>query len=163
MQTAGRIGDEDILAAGLRRLQGVVQDRRGIGPVRLHDQVGPAAAAPDFQLFDCGGTKGVRRRDDGALAGPAVAVGQLADGRRLADAVDAHHQDHMRFLDPFFPPTRSLEQLEQLVGQKLASLPGADRPFSPAVLPDLLHQAFAGLDSQVGPDQKEFQFLQLFR
>jgi hypothetical protein len=52
------------------------------------------ALAPDLELLDGGGAEGVAGSHDHAEALVAILLGELADGGRLAAAVDADDQHH---------------------------------------------------------------------
>jgi hypothetical protein len=63
-----------------------------------------AEAFPVYgQLVDGGGSEGIGRREEDLLHAldPAEVVGELRDGRRLADAVDAQDENEER--DPRLP------------------------------------------------------------
>src|SRR5690606_15018729 len=54
--------------------------------------VDPGAVRPYLQLIDSGGTKCIRGADERLASLELELVGQLADGRGLAGAVDANDQ-----------------------------------------------------------------------
>ncbi len=95
VQTAGSIGDQHVDVAGLRRLQGIEDDRGGVGALLLRHHRDAVALAPGLQLFHGRGAKGVTGGQHDLVALLLKAVGELADGGRLAGAVDTNHQDHV--------------------------------------------------------------------
>ena len=70
----------------------------GSAPGCLRDDRNAVALAPDLQLLDGRGAKGVAGGQHDRVARVLQAVGELADGRGLARAVDADHEDHERLV-----------------------------------------------------------------
>ena len=64
----------------------------------LDDDRRAGALAPDLQLLDRRGAERVARRQPDLESGLAQLGRQLADGRGLAGAVDADHQNDMRLV-----------------------------------------------------------------
>jgi hypothetical protein len=81
--------------------------------------------APDLQLLDRGGAEGVAGGEQHAIILLLQPVGELADRRRLARAVDADHQDHVRAgKAPHFERLRDRsEDLLDLLGEDRAQPP----------------------------------------
>ena len=98
VQAAGRVDDRHVGAAGDRRRDGVVGHRGGVGAHRLLDDVHAGALGPDGELVHRGGAERVRSAQQDLLALAGQHRGQLADGRGLAHAVHADHQDDIRLL-----------------------------------------------------------------
>jgi len=142
VQSTGRIDDDNIRVSCLGRLDAVVGHRGRIGAVLLLDDGDPRPVGPDLELLNGGGTKGVCRSHQHALARLLVLVGHLADGRRLADAVYADHHNHVErigqrgveisgaLVRPFKhqPSNFVSDQLVQLLGRNVLLLrhPGLD-------------------------------------
>ncbi len=97
MQTAGGVDDHHVLAARLSGGEAVVDDRRRIAARRLLDDLAVTAPRPFRELFDRGRAERVGGDDERRLAELLEAVGDLADRRRLAGAVDADDEQHARF------------------------------------------------------------------
>ena len=95
-KSSGRVGDDDVATAGHRRVEGVVDDRRWIGARGMGHELAVRSIGPDAELIDGRGPEGVGRGEEDGTALRSVEVGQLADGRGLAGAVDADHEDHRR-------------------------------------------------------------------
>ena len=68
----------------------------GSPPSRPRTVSTPDPLAPRLELVGGRGAEGVGRAEDDALAVAHERAGDLADRRRLAGAVDAHHQDDAR-------------------------------------------------------------------
>ena len=144
----------DVKLAGARQR---VEGKPGrVGALVALDDRGKRAPRPDAQLLDRGGAEGVARGEQDRLPfGPELG-GELADGRRLARAVDADDQDHERALirvDHQRPGDR-LERALDLVSEDLFHFLGAD----PALVAPMRHglanarrrgEAEVGLDEDV--------------
>ena len=98
MQAAGGVDDDNVRAAGLRRLNGVEHHGGGIGSLLVFDDVHARALRPDGELVGRRGAERVRRREQNAVAFFLELGGKLADRRRLADAVntDDEHDRRLR-------------------------------------------------------------------
>ena len=80
-----------------RGLLHAVEDDAGSVAAFLAGDDGRAdALAPDRQLLDRGGAEGIAGREQDAVICFLQPLAELADGRRLARAVDADDQDHVR-------------------------------------------------------------------
>ena len=73
---------------------GVEGDGRRIRAAGRAHEVGLRALGPGLELLGRGGAERVGGADHDARAGLVQLVGELADRRRLAGAVDAHDEDH---------------------------------------------------------------------
>ena len=95
MQAACSVDEHQIRARFLRALdRGIAHARRVASPLAFnHFDIG--TARPDLELLDCGGAEGVGAAQDNVAARIGGFLGKLADGRRLARAVDAH-EEHKR-------------------------------------------------------------------
>ena len=78
--------------------------------------------------------------------------GELADGRRLAGAVDADHQDH-RGVVADVEDRRLPEELRNLVGECLVELRELASRFEPA------HELGGGTDADVAGDERLLESL----
>ncbi len=96
MQPAGGVDEHDVALARLARRERVEHDRRRIRAGPRPDDVDAGAGRPDLQLLDRRGAERVGGADQRRLAGVLEQPRQLADGRRLAGAVDADDHDDVR-------------------------------------------------------------------
>src|SRR5262249_25559796 len=80
---------------GLDRIEG---NRGRVGAWRLLNHVDAGAIAPDLELFDRGGAKGVRGRDDHVAALGLEPGRQLGDRGGFPHTVNPHHHDDQRRL-----------------------------------------------------------------
>ena len=94
VQAAGRVDEDDVLAARLGGLDRVVGDRGGVAALLRADDVDLRPLGPDLQLLVGRRAERVGRSEDDREPVLAQLVGQLADRRRLAGAVDPDDQDH---------------------------------------------------------------------
>jgi hypothetical protein len=99
MQPAGGVDDHDLRAILLRLLDGLEGDGCRVLALALwaHD-ARTRAFGPRRELLDGRGAEGVGGTDDHAAVVCAQEPGELADGGRLADAVDAHDEHDGRAL-----------------------------------------------------------------
>jgi hypothetical protein len=89
VQAAGRVDEDDVPPAALGSGDRVVRDRGGVASFRRADEVGPGALRPDLELLVGGRAERICGGDEDRAAVLGKAVGELADRRRLAGAVDA--------------------------------------------------------------------------
>ena len=94
VEAAGGVAQHHVRAPGLGGLKGVEEHRAGVGPLVLAHQLTAGALRPDLQLVRRSGPEGVRGAQQHPLALALELMGQLADGRGLAHAVDADEQHH---------------------------------------------------------------------
>ena len=78
VQTPRRVHDQDVGLRGPGSLPGVKGHGRRVAALPLGDDPHPGALAPDLELFDGRGPKGVRRRHDDALPPLQELRGELA-------------------------------------------------------------------------------------
>ena len=90
VQAAGRVGDDDVDAAGLGRGDRVEDDRAGVAAGRALDDLDAGSARPRVASCSIAAAPGsVGRRDQHRQAQLLAQVpGELADRRRLAGAVE---------------------------------------------------------------------------
>ena len=93
---AGGVREHEVRVAGRRVTDGVVDHRGRIRSVRPLDEVGPGAGGPGRELFARRGTEGVAGGDHHLFSTVGLPPRELADRRRLADAVHADEQPHAR-------------------------------------------------------------------
>ncbi|MET3144314.1 UNVERIFIED_ORG: hypothetical protein ABIB63_000112 [Xanthomonas axonopodis] len=162
MQAAGGVGDQHIGAARLGGLQRVERHRSGIGVLSLRDHGHAIAIAPGLQLRHRGSTEGVAGCQHQAAAVVLEALGELADGGGLADAVDAngkHHErferavDHQRLGD-------RLQQRDEVGAQGLEQRLGIDEFARFHPLAQAVDQRGSGADADVGGDQRSFDLVE---
>ena len=79
-----------------RLLDAVEDDPGRIAAFLAGDDRRADAVSPDLQLLDRGGAEGVAGGEEDAVILFLQPVGELADRRRLARAVDADDEDHVR-------------------------------------------------------------------
>ena len=127
MQAAGGVDDHHV-AAGADR---VVGDRGRVGAVLAADEARAGTPGPDLELLLGGGAEGVGGAEGHLAAVLAQLLGELADRRRLAGAVDADDEDHRRALSDLERGRRPKERRD-LLGQRGVEvgevLPGLETP-----------------------------------
>ena len=96
MQAACGVADDDVAAARSCRCDGVKNDGGGVRALVLADDVAVRTLRPDLKLIGCRGAERVARAQQDLLALIVQLVGKLADGGRLADAVDADDENDRR-------------------------------------------------------------------
>ena len=96
VEPPGGVRDDDVDAAGHGCIQGVEDHGRGIGTGSVGNELAARSVCPDSKLIDRGGTESVGRGQKHRAALGAVAMGELANRRRLAGAVYADHEDDRR-------------------------------------------------------------------
>ena len=116
MQPTGGVDEHHVAFARPTGLNGVEDDRRGIGSLLRTHHLDTRPLRPDCQLVDSGGPKRVRRADQGLLPLRTEHAGELADGRRLPRAVHTDNQDD--------PGQRAVRRRHRDVGQNGVNLTG---------------------------------------
>ena len=96
LEAAGGVDDQHVLAGRGRLLDAVEDDSGGVAAFLAGDDRRADAVAPDLQLLDRGGAEGVAGGEQDAIILLLQPMAELADGGRLAGAVDADHQDDVR-------------------------------------------------------------------
>ena len=96
MQAACGVADDDVAAARSCRRDGVKNDGGRVRALVLADDVAVRTLRPDLKLIGCRGAERVARAQQDLLALIVQLVGKLADGGRLADAVDADDENDRR-------------------------------------------------------------------
>ena len=95
MQAACSVNEHQIRTRFLRTLDRGITHTRGVTSPLTLDHFDIGAASPDLELLDRGSAEGVGAAQDNVAARIGGFLGKLADGRRLARAVDAH-EEHER-------------------------------------------------------------------
>ncbi|CAI8697549.1 hypothetical protein EMIT0111MI5_60374 [Burkholderia sp. IT-111MI5] len=94
-EAAGRVDDQHVMVVALRPVDGRQRDVDGLLVRRRREEVGADLFAHRFQLHDGGRTIHVARHGQHLLLVLlAQQLRELADGRGLARALQAGHQDH---------------------------------------------------------------------
>src|SRR5688572_1683700 len=96
VQAPGRVDQDRIAAPGLARLNRVEHDGGGIRAFLRADDVDVRPLGPDRKLLDGGGAERVGRTHQRLLPRRLQQIGEFADGRGLASAVDADDQRDVR-------------------------------------------------------------------
>ena len=79
VQAPGRVDDDDVAAARLRRRDRVERDGRRVAAALRGDEIGPSPLRPCLQLLARGRAERVGRADHAAQPGLAQMVGDLPD------------------------------------------------------------------------------------
>ncbi len=162
VQASRRVGDQDVDAAGLRRLQRVEHDGRGIRAGRLRDDGDAVALRPDGELLDGRGAERVAGREHHRQSLALEAPRQLADRRRLARAVHADDQDHVRLLRPV-DGERALDGLqdrEQRVGERRLERAGVRELGALDLAVQVRQDDLGRVDPDVGGEQARLELLE---
>ena len=162
MQAAGRVDEHDVGAARAGGGHAVVHDGRGVAALRLLHDVAAHALGPLGELLHGRGAKGVAGHHERRLAHLLEPPGDLADGRRLARAVHADHEDHGRLrgdVDALRLGILGLEHagdhVGELVHERLARLDLLGR----AALLELVDDLDGAVHADVGGDQQLLDLL----
>ena len=160
LKAAGSIDDQHVLAVRRGLLDAVEHDSRGVAAFLAGNDRRTDPIAPDLQLFDGGGAERIARGQQNTIILLLEPMAELADGRGLARAVDADHQDHVR---PGKTP--DLQWLRDW-REDLLDLLGQDRPKAPFVEPfeflgsDGFPNAARRLRTQVRGNQRFFDIVE---
>ena len=95
VQATGGVGEHEVDVARRRPLDGVEHDRARIAALAPPDELDAGPLGPRRQLLGGSGPERVAGGEQHAATGGDLLVGDLADARRLADAVDADEQPHV--------------------------------------------------------------------
>ena len=154
LEPPGSVDDQHVVARRGRLLDAVEDDAGRIAAFLAGDHRRADALAPDLQLLDRCGAEGVAGSEQDAIILLLQPVCELADGRRLAGAVDADDEDHVRTWK-----ARDFQRLGDR-SQDLFDLLGKDRSKAALVealellLRDRLADAVRCLRTEVGGDQR---------
>ena len=159
MQPAGRIDDHRTGASRAPRLHGIERYGPWVGPRLMRDHVDPRALTPEPQLLDGRGTIGVGGGQQRVAAFASEQVGQLANRRRLARAVDAHHEhDGRRSLEVqrARPPAHLPREVGLQVPQRVG---GRTKVGTGRLAAQVGDHPFRGGHTGVGGDQRRFEIV----
>ena len=96
MKSPSSVNEHDINTFINASLNGLVSDGGRIGARVLADGTHTDAFSPRLQLLASGGAEGVCCTEEDRLSLGDENARQLAAGRRLTRAIDAHHEDDSR-------------------------------------------------------------------
>ena len=148
-------------AAALPRARdGIEGDRARIGPLRALDQLDAGALRPALELLDGRGAERVRRADDHRLPERLAQVpGELADGRRLARAVDADDEDDGRVRADVDRVVAGAGELGEQLGEPLRERLAADEVALLRLALEALDHLGRRAGAHVGEDQRLLEAL----
>ena len=155
LKAPGGVDDQHVDAGRGRLLHRLIDDARRVAAFLARYDRHADPLGPGGELADRGGAEGVARRQHDAVILLHEQMGQLGDGRRLARAVDADDQDHLR-------PGKGVDlQRGGDLGQRLLHLLGDDQANAQVFhvpLEAAFRQARAdmtgGFGAEVGSDQR---------
>src|SRR6185436_5142638 len=158
VKPAGGVHDQDLRAAGLRRLHRVEGHRRGIGPGPLaHDRdVDPLA--PALELVDGRRAERVARAQDDGVPVLAEPPRELAAGGRLAGAVDADDEHDRGLGIEVERRSGAGQRLAEMVPQRAPRI-AVGEASGARLLPDLLHECFGGVETEIGLKEQRLELL----
>ena len=96
VEAPGSVDENDVDAAGPRRVNRIEGDARRIGTGLVAHDLHAGAISPQSQLIGGGGAKCVAGGHQHRLALRGVPVRELANRGGFADAIDAHEEDDER-------------------------------------------------------------------
>ncbi len=152
VQTPRGVDDDDVAPVACRPLDRLVGDRCGVRPALGADERRVGALRPDLQLLFGGRAKRVCSAQDDRMAVLAQPLGQLADRRRLAGAVDADDEQDAR-VGVHVERRRFAEQIRDLFRQGGGEVGDVLPPFEP------LHERGRRGYAHVGTNQSLFETL----
>jgi len=161
LQPAGRIHDYVIRLVGTSCLQRIEDHGTRVAAPALPYHAAAATPAPDLQLLDRRGTKGVGGAQHDRALLVLETVGELPDRRRLSRPVHSHHQYHGRRLGHARRSAfASLQDLEQLLANETLQLGGIVQLVALHAFLDALEDFFGRSHPHVRRNQREFQFVE---
>ena len=96
VQSPCGVDDYSVSTSCLCGADAVIHYRCGVAALLMADDVRSRALCPNVELLACGGTEGVACAQKHLFAVGFKSCRELADGRRLADTVNANHEDDRR-------------------------------------------------------------------
>ena len=156
MKTAGSINDQQIRLAGLGRLHSVINHRRRVAARLMLDQRHLGALGPHSQLIVSSRAEGIAGGKHHTAADLLKAQRQLSHGRRLANAVNAHHEHDHR---PAQRRTGNIHFLHQEILEHFAGHGGVLDLLLLHAAAQLVNDLGAGAYAHVGQKQNVRQFL----
>ena len=166
VQTPRRVDEHHVGPVRNGRAERVESDRCGVGTHVLPDHRRARPLGPDGQLVDRRSTERIGRADVDLAARSGQLGRQLADGRRLACAVDPHDHQHVRRPFGQFQPeilgrsVRLLHQRRDLVAQDAAQFGRVHVLVARDALLDAADDLDGRLDPHVGGDEHLLQIVQ---
>ena len=160
MKASRRVDEKDVGPSGLGRLHSVVDDRSGIRPFCRADDVDAGSLRPFGQLLVGCRAESIRARDQHSFALIAIIGGQFADGRGLADSVDADDENDR---GTFFKIIGVLALFHLVADAQDQLLPAVRTILDPLVLhllPQIVKKLFGGLYADIAHDHGFFQLLE---
>src|SRR5688572_3838211 len=94
VESASGVDQQNVDAAAFRRLNAVEDNGRRVRAGLMFDDIDANPLAPDVELFDGGGAKGVACHQQNFFPSAAILGGEFTDGRGLADTVHAEKKNH---------------------------------------------------------------------
>ena len=159
MQAAGGVDDYDVAVSGLGSADAVIHDGGGVAALLVADNVHPGAFRPDAELLGRGSAEGVARAEQDFFALRLELSGELADGRRLADAVDAYHKDDRGLGVELQCRVADVQKLCQYLDKPLARLVAIAEAALPCHLLEPLYDRRRGRRADVGHHEQLFKLV----
>ena len=159
MQTARRVAENHIHAARLRRRDRIEHDRRRVRAFALPDDVGMGALRPDLELIGRRRAERIARAEQDLFARLMELICDLADRRRLADAVHTDDQHDRRLCGQIQRAVAHVQHVAQHLTQRLARLRhGLDPPVAHHKAQPL-HGLDRRVHAEIGEDQPFFEVI----
>ena len=161
LQAAGRVDNQHVDLARHGGFDGVKGHGSRIGTFFVLDDRHARALAPDLELVDGSGAEGIGGSEQHGFALPFVIRRELADGRRLAGAVDADDEQHRRavFRDARLVLARREDFDNLLLQERLEVFRCVDFLFLDA-LAHGCHELIRRLDADVGHDERFLKLIE---
>ena len=157
VQAARRVDDDDVRLFRLRGGDRVVDDGGGVAALLMPDDANFGAVCPDGELICRCRAEGIRRGDGDALLFLYEIIGELADGGRFADAVDADEHDDGGIL--YFGHFRLAEGILYHVFEQVDDVLSVFELFFLCLLADLSDDVFRRDDGDVCGDEDLFELI----
>ncbi len=143
-------------------MQGIEEHRRGIAARLVLDHFCSGTIAPDLQLLDGGGAKRVGSRQQDGLALGAEGMRQLADGGRLASAVDTDDENDLRLAINFLHRILlgGIEDGQQLFFQHALQLIDVLHLLAVHFFAQRFQHGRSGRGAKIGREQRGFQIVE---
>ena len=162
LQAAGRIDDDDVDVARLRGCDAVVHDRGRVAPIAAADDFDLAALGPYRQLLGSRGAERIGRYEHHAFALRRQGAPELSDGRRLAAAVDADHEDDGRLVIEHEAGIGERQELPHVFLKARDGLVAAVPQLLPRDHPQAVEDLLRGWETEIGREQNLFELIPKF-
>ena len=159
MQSSGRVDDDHVRAARLGRAQTVIHHGGRVAPLLMAHDLRTGALGPYGELIGGGSAEGIARAQQHPLSLADKLMGELADRRGLAHAVDADHQDHRRLRLQLQRRVANLQLLAHQLNKALARLMPLAKALFPGQALHALDKLFRRGGADVGEHQKLLQIV----